>query len=167
MEGWASAMQHACWLRLAARPESCRRKGWAGWRTWELCPSCPVAGRAGLGLSGCQHPESSPGDPPHPHPRLPALSRGSPHVPRPHQNSTTCSRCRSPKLPSQSICCSLPTGPPEFTRSWRMERPPRLSGVPPTNRGHCTPSPGKAHCGEWLPHTLPWCAVWHSEGDGE
>ena len=38
-----------------------------------------------------------------------------------------------------------------------MERPPCPSGVHPTNRERCTPSPGKAHCGEWLPNTLPWC----------
>lgn len=36
-----------------------------------------------------------------------------------------------------------------------MERPPRRSGVHPTDRGRCTPSPGKAHCGEWLPTHSP------------
>ena len=46
-------------------------------------PFLPCGRPGGTGALGCQHPESSPGDPPCPHPRLPALSRGSARAPTP------------------------------------------------------------------------------------
>lgn len=59
-------MQCACRLHLAAQPDSRKQEGLGRMAHMGTLPFLPCAGRAGLGLSGCQHPESSPGNPPCP-----------------------------------------------------------------------------------------------------
>ena len=136
-------MQRVCSSVSLHGQKTSRRKGWPPWQRQELRPSCPVVGGAGVGLSGCQHPESSPGDPPRPHHRLPALRRCSPcALTPPELHNVPQMPLPFPKLSSQSTC--LP--PPR--RTTRVHKEP--------GHGETTVSPLVSILQTGGLHTQPW-----------
>lgn len=132
--GWAGLPESSRWLAstsVAMLSRACPRPppGLAFPAEAGTLPFLPVAEVAGLGLSGCQHPDRGPGDPFRPHHRCPALSRCFPCMLTTHpQNPARASPVQANAWPRTLLTehAPLPQDLKSSPGAGSWERPPHL-----------------------------------------